>query len=99
MHWWITGILVGIGAAMAFMLASKPAHALDANVRSACTGDYFSFCMGTTPGGSECKKCFRLHGPMLSAGCRAAIRASSEFGSEYRSAAHRYHQSHKLAVR
>lgn len=87
---YVIGALAGL-MALAFILVLTPAHALEARVRMACTADYFRFCFSTSPGSPECTQCFRVAGPKLSATCRAAIRASAEFGSEYKSRARKYH--------
>lgn len=86
-------ILVWIFALTLAVFAPK-AHALDANLRAACTSDYLSLCFGTVPGSPSCRRCFVAHGPWLSTECRTAIRSSAEFGAQYRVAAYRYHQTH-----
>lgn len=73
-----------------FVFSITPARALDANVRNACVSDYFRFCAYTVPGSASCKACFRQVGRRLSHQCRAAIKNSSEFASEYRRTARRY---------
>lgn len=71
---------------------STPALGIEASVRTACTADYLSLCYHTVPGSQECRRCFKLSGPRLSQECRAALRASAEFGGEYARARRRYGQ-------
>ena len=77
---------------LGLLAVSTPALSIEANVRAACTSDYLSLCYYTVPGSQECRRCFKLSGPRLSTECRAALRASAEFGGEYARARRRYGQ-------
>lgn len=69
--------------ALSLMAASPAAHALEAKVRLACTGDYFRYCSNTWPGSEASKQCFRATGKNLSRRCKNALRISIEFRSDY----------------
>ena len=60
------------------MLASAPAHAVSANVRNACMGDYFNFCAGMEVGSQELRRCFNRNGKKLSSGCVSALVSAGE---------------------
>lgn len=69
----ISALLAGLG-----MLASAPAHAVSANVRNACMGDYFNFCAGLEVGSKELRRCFNRNGSKLSSGCVSALVSAGE---------------------
>jgi uncharacterized membrane protein len=51
------------------------AHAQDAAVRQACSGDFHSVCSGVTPGGGRIKQCMVDNFDKLSDGCKTAMKA------------------------
>lgn len=69
----IAALLLGLG----FLLPS-PASAVSANVRNACTGDYFNFCAGMEVGSKELRRCFNKNGAKLSSGCVSALIGAGE---------------------
>jgi hypothetical protein len=71
----IAGIVLGLGAALMSMTA---ANAVDARVRSACTGDYLAYCSEHDPDGKGVRRCMRANGHKLSSGCLNALVAAGE---------------------
>lgn len=62
------------------ILSTGPAPAGDDSpemraMRSNCVGDYFRYCAGLNPNGSEVRTCFHGHRASLSRECSAAIDA------------------------
>jgi hypothetical protein len=71
----ITGACLGLGA---LVLPMTAANAVDARVRSACTGDYLSYCSQHDPDGKDVRRCMRSNGPKLSSSCLNALVAAGE---------------------
>jgi uncharacterized membrane protein len=64
-----------IGLLLAALISVPTAHAQDAAVRQACSGDFHSVCSGVTPGGGRIKQCMVDNFDKLSDGCKAAMKA------------------------
>jgi uncharacterized membrane protein len=64
-----------IGLLLAASISVPTAHAQDAAVRQACSGDFHSVCSGVTPGGGRIKQCMVDNFDKLSDGCKAAMKA------------------------
>jgi hypothetical protein len=71
----IAGACFGLGSVLMSVTA---ANAVDARVRSACTGDYLSYCSQHDPDGKGVRKCMRSNGHKLSSGCLNALVAAGE---------------------
>jgi hypothetical protein len=71
----ITGACLALGA---LVLPMTAANAVDARVRSACTGDYLSYCSEHDPDGKGVRRCMRANGHKLSSGCLNALVAAGE---------------------
>ncbi|MGE4167340.1 MAG: hypothetical protein AB7E67_15265 [Xanthobacteraceae bacterium] len=64
-------LLMGAESAGA-QLSSAQQDALKSN----CRGDFFSYCMSTSPGSPEALKCLQTNVGKLSAGCQTAVKAT-----------------------
>jgi hypothetical protein len=53
--------------------AQQPTKAQEAAIRSACQGDFASYCSGVKPGGSEALACLKRNAASLSAACQTAV--------------------------
>jgi hypothetical protein len=71
----IAGACLGLGTLLVSMTA---ANAVDARVRSACTGDYLNYCSQHDPDGKDVRRCMRSNGPKLSSTCLNALVAAGE---------------------
>jgi hypothetical protein len=60
------------------LVSMTAANAVDARVRSACTGDYLSYCSQHDPDGKGVRRCMRSNGHKLSSGCLNALVAVGE---------------------
>jgi hypothetical protein len=49
------------------------ASAVSSSVRSACTGDYLSYCSAHAPNSPGVRRCMRANGPKLSRRCVNAL--------------------------
>ena len=65
-------------AALLLALTITPAAAVNAQVRHACAGDYFSNCSAFAPESAQTRKCMRSVGYRLSKGCVQALVAAGE---------------------
>lgn len=71
----IAGACFGLGAILVTITA---ANAVDARVRSACTGDYLTYCSQHDPDGKGVRRCMRSNGHKLSSACLNALVAVGE---------------------
>ncbi|NJO22056.1 MAG: hypothetical protein HC868_02780 [Sphingomonadales bacterium] len=72
-------LIAGTCLCLATLLVSMTAaNAVDARVRSACTGDYLSYCSQHDPDGKGVRRCMRSNGHKLSSGCLNALVAVGE---------------------
>lgn len=71
----IAGTCLGLGT---LFLSMTTANAVDARVRSACTGDYLTYCSQHDPDGNGVRRCMRSNGPKLSSSCLNALVAAGE---------------------
>ncbi len=71
----IAGACLGLGT---LLLPGTTANAVDSRVRSACTGDYLSYCSQHDPDGKGVRRCMRSNGHKLSSGCLNALVAVGE---------------------
>lgn len=71
----IAAACLGLGT---LLVSMTDAGAVDARVRSACTGDYLTYCSQHDPDGSGVRRCMRTNGPKLSSRCLNALVAAGE---------------------
>lgn len=71
----IAGTFFGLGVTLMSVTA---ANAVDARVRSACTGDYLAYCSEHDPDGKGVRRCMRSNGHKLSSACLNALVAAGE---------------------
>ena len=62
----------------ALLLGTAISGAVDGRVRSACTGDYLTYCSQHDPDGPGTRRCMRANGPRLSQACLNALVAAGE---------------------
>lgn len=58
--------------------ANSDANAIDARVKLACAGDYFSYCSQHAPSSPGVRQCMRANGLKLSQRCVKALVAAGE---------------------
>lgn len=62
--------------------ANSEASAVNARVKLACAGDYFSFCSQHSPTSPAVRQCMRSHGLQLSKRCVSALISAGEVSAE-----------------
>lgn len=70
--------LTALVALTALAGANSDAHALNARVKMACAGDYFSYCSQHSPTSPAVRQCMRANGLKLSSRCVNALVAAGE---------------------
>lgn len=67
---------------LAATLVAGAAFAVDARVRSACTGDFLTYCSQHDPEGPAARQCMRANGARLSTTCVNALVAAGEVSKQ-----------------
>ena len=67
--------VAGFGVAI---FSASQAGAVNAQVRSACAGDYLTHCSAFEPESTQTRRCMRAVGYKLSSGCILALVAAGE---------------------
>jgi hypothetical protein len=67
----VTSLAIGV-----LLAHHSPAAAVSSKVRSACAGDYLSYCSSYAPDSAETRRCMRSVGFKLSRGCIDALVAT-----------------------
>lgn len=70
--------LTALVALTALAGANSDAHAINARVKMACAGDYFSYCSQHSPTSPAVRQCMRANGLKLSSRCVNALVAAGE---------------------
>lgn len=76
----LTAMLAGLVAG-AGPLDAAPSQAQQQAIRSACPGDFQTYCAGVQPGGADALQCLQKNVASLSATCQQAVNAVSGGGS------------------
>lgn len=65
-------------------LSSAPSLAVSAKIRSACAGDYQTFCPSYDPDSAKARQCMRQVGKRLSQHCIDALADAGEIPRSYK---------------